>query len=302
MWAAVAACALLAGGAAQAESLRACAPPDTLSATQKDRLFRFGAVIKDELDKSGQRLALIARSGLDLSRFNTRYSHAGFSLKDSPDTPWAIRQLYYACDEKQPRIFDQGMLAFVMGMNEPTLGYVSVVLMPEAEAAAVERVALDKRTALQLLGATYSANAYAFSLRYQNCNQWVAEVMAAAGGGLVDDEGLAKPVLLRERAQGWLKAQGYTPLVLDVGWRPLMWATAFVPWLNNDDHPAQDQAQAVYRVSMPASLEGFVRQRMPQAQRLEFCHTERHVVVHRGWTPIAEGCVPGEGDTVVGLD
>ena len=214
-----------------------CDPPDTLSAEQKDKLFRFGAIIKAELEKSGQRLALIARSGTDLSRFGVRYSHAGFSLKNSPDTPWAVRQLYYACDQKQPLIFDQGMLGFLLGMNEASLGYVSVVLLPTAEAAEVEQAALDKRQSLQMLGATYSANAYPFSLQYQNCNQWVAEVLALAQGRLNDG---APP---REQAQAWLKGQGYTPSVMDVGWRPLMWAAYLVPWLHNDDHPAEDLAQ-----------------------------------------------------------
>ena len=296
----LAALASLCGTAAQATSLRACDPPDTLTAAQKDKIFSFGAVIKAELEKSGQRLALISRAGLDLGRFGVRYSHAGFSLKHSPDTPWAIRQLYYACDEKQPHIFDQGLLGFLLGMNEPGLGYVSVVFLPEADAAALERAALDKRQALQLLGATYSANAYPFSLQYQNCNQWVIEVMAAARGGLLEGQGGTPK--LRERAQGWLQAQGYIPSVIDVGWRPLMWATAFVPWLHNDDHPAGDQAQAIYRVSMPAAIENFVRTQVPGAQRLEFCHTERHVVVRRGWTPIAEGCVPEADDTVIAID
>ena len=273
-----------------------CDPPDTLSAEHKDKLFRFGAIIKAELEKSGQRLALIARSGTDLSRFGVRYSHAGFSLKNSPDTPWAVRQLYYACDQKQPLIFDQGMLGFLLGMNEASLGYVSVVLLPTAEAAEVEQAALDKRQALQMLGATYSANAYPFSLQYQNCNQWVAEVLALAQGRLNDG---APP---REQAQAWLKGQGYTPSVMDVGWRPLMWAAYLVPWLHNDDHPAEDLAQKIYRVSMPASIEAFVQARVPGATRVEFCHTEHHVVVHRGWTPIAQGCVAGEQDEVLVLD
>ena len=292
---------------AHAVSLRACDPPDTLTAAQKDKIFSFGAVIKAELEKSGQRLALISRAGLDLGRFGVRYSHAGFSLKHSPDTPWAIRQLYYACDEKQPHIFDQGMLGFLLGMNEPGLGYISVVLLPQAEAAELERAALDKQQALQLLGATYSANAYPYSLQYQNCNQWVMEVLAVARGRLLnrrlmDGEGRSGVPPLRERAQAWLQTQGYIPSVIDVGWRPLMWATAFVPWLHNDDHPAADQAQAIYRVSMPEAIENFVRTQVPGAQRLEFCHTERHVVVRRGWAPIAEGCIPEADDTVIALD
>ena len=50
--------------------------------------------------------------------------------------------------------------------------------------SALERAARDNRQALSLLGATYSANAYPFSLQYQNCNQWVAEMLAAAWGAL----------------------------------------------------------------------------------------------------------------------
>jgi hypothetical protein len=300
--------ATLASTSTHAGTLRACDPADALDAAQKDRLFRFGAAIKAELDKSGRRLALVARSGLDLARFGIRYSHAGFSLQGSLDTGWAVRQLYYACDEQEPRIFDQGMLAFVLGMNEPNIGYVSVLLLPEPEAAEIEQAVLDKRLALQLLGATYSANAYPFSLRYQNCNQWVVEVLAAARGRLHEADAPAgrlrggHPGSLRSRAQAWLQAQGYVPSVIDVGWRPLMWAAAFVPWLHNDDHPAEDQANKLYRVSMPAAIDAFMQAQLPDATRLEFCHNTRHVVVRRGGAPIAEGCVPGETDTVIALD
>jgi hypothetical protein len=281
---------------AQASTLRVCDPPAELDAAQKDKLFRFGGIVKAELENSGQRVALIARSGLDLARFGVRYSHAGFSLKGSADTPWAVRQLYYACDERLPRIFDQGMLAFVLGTNEPNLGYVSVVLLPPAEAAEVERRALDNRQALQLLGARYSANAYPFNPQYQNCNQWVVELLAMARGGLEDAE---QP---RERAQAWLKAQGYQPTVFDVGWRPLMWVSTWVPWLHDDDHPREDLALKRYLVSMPASIEAFVQTSLPGAERLEFCHNQRHVVVRRGWQPIADGCVAEPRDTVIPLD
>ncbi|MDP2004446.1 MAG: DUF2145 domain-containing protein [Rubrivivax sp.] len=300
--------AALACASAHAGTLRACDPADTLDAAQKDKLFRFGAAIKAELDRSGRRVALVARSGLDLARFGIRYSHAGFSLQASPDAPWAVRQLYYACDEQQPRIFDQGMLAFVLGMNAADIGYVSALLLPEADGAQIERAALDNGLALQLLGATYSANAYPFSLQYQNCNQWVVEVLAAARGRLQGADAPDSPLRapdqspLRARAQGWLQAQGYAPSVIDVGWRPMMWATWFVPWLHNDDHPEQDLADKRYRVSMPASIEGFMQAQVPGATRLEFCHNTRHVVVRRGGAPIAEGCVPGEADTVIPLD
>ena len=289
-----------------ASSTRYCDRQVEPTAAEKDRLFRFGAIIKTELEQSGRSVALVSRSGLDLSRFDVRYSHAGVSLKASPNTPWSVRQLYYACDEGKPRIFDEGISGFLLGTDDASLGYVSVVLLPPAESAALERAALDKRQALQFLGPAYSANAYPFSARYQNCNQWLIELLAAAWGPSgespdppADDPDRDDP---RERAQRWLREQGYAPSVLEVGSRLLMWFGAFIPWVHSDDHPRAEIEQKVYSVSMPASIEAFVRATVPQAERIEFCHTDRYAVVRRGWEPIAAGCRPEGQDTVIGLD
>ena len=297
-WVGVALCCVALGAwrVSEASALRFCDKQPELSADQQDKLIRFGAIVKAELEASGQNVALVSRSGLNLSRFGVRYSHAGLSLKASQNTPWSVRQLYYACDEQKPRIFDQGMSGFVMGTDDASTGYVSIVLLPEAEADELERAALDNRQALQLLGASYSANAYPFSLRYQNCNQWVMELLAAAWGHLGEVE---NP---RTQAQVWLKDQHYLPSVLDVGWRPLMWLGAFIPWVHGDDHPADDLAQSLYRVSMPASIEAFVRGAVPGATRIELCHTDRQVVIRHGWDSIPEGCQAGEQDAVLTLE
>lgn len=308
---ALAAAALLvcATSAAQATSLQYCDATPSLSAAQQDRLLRVSAVIKEELDRSGVGAALVARSGLNLGFFGHRYSHAGIGLRDSPASPWAVRQLYFSCDEKQPRIFDQGMPAFLMGTDDPALGYISVLLLPLQASAQIERVALDSRQALQLLGANYSANAHAFSARYQNCNQWLVELLAVAWGAhaeafapaaaLADD---LPPSAPRDAAQSWLKDAGYEPTVFALGWRPLLWLTAFSPFLNRDDHPEADLAQAQFRVSMPVAIEHFVRQRVPEATRIEICHTDKHVVVRRGWESIADGCVATAEDRVIELN
>ena len=293
----IALCGLLPWSAVcNAGALHYCDAPAPISADQKDKLLRFGAVIKTELEKSGQGLALIARSGLDLSRFGMRYSHAGFSLKDSQNAPWSVRQLYYACDERKPRIFDQGISGFLLGTNDPSIGYVSVVLLPPTATAALERAALDNRQALQLLGTTYSANAYAYGLQYQNCNQWVVELMAAAWGELDGADNL------RSEAQRWLKERSYVPSSFEVGSRVMMWLGGLIPWLHSDDHPPEDLDQQRYRVSMPASIEAFVQSTVPGATRIEFCHTDKVVVVRHGWELIPEGCVAGEQDEVIALD
>jgi hypothetical protein len=279
--------------AAQAGSYRFCDQPLELDAAQKDRLFRLGGVIKEALEQHATGgVALMSRSGLDLARFGHRFSHAGVSLKANTDTPWAVRQLYYACDEKRPRLFDQGISGFLLGTEDPKLGYVSVVFLPEAEAHRLEAAALDKRGALSLLAGVYSANAFAFSERYQNCNQWVAELLASAWSDT--------PIDSRTGAQEWLVQHGYQPSSFDIQHRWLLsLAMAFVPWLHHDDHPPEDLHEAKLRVSMPTAIEAFVREQVPQATRMEFCHNERHMVVRRGWEPIAEGCEPAPGDTVL---
>lgn len=284
--------------AAQAASTtsRFCDLSPTLSAAEQDRLLRFAAIAKAELESSGQRLAIVARSGLDLARFGQRYSHAGVSLKASDNGAWSVRQLYFACDEGAPRLFDQGLAGFVFGGADPKLGYLSIVTLPAEASAALERTAFDKPLALRLLAANYSANAYAFALDYQNCNQWLAELIAAAWAPLPDGDGL------RARAQAWLAQSGYRPTPIELRSRWLMAAAGFVPWVQVHDHPQEDLQALRFRISMPASIEAFVRERVPGAQRVELCHDGTRAVVRRGWVPIEAGCVAADGDRVIALN
>ena len=285
----------LGSGAGWAGSLGYCQGQTEPSAEAQDRLIQVAGIIKNELERSGHSLAIVSRSGLALQRLDQRYSHAGISLKASSNAPWSVRQLYYACDEQRPRIFDQGMTGFVLGAHDTSESYISIVLLPDAAAGALERAALDDAQALQLLGGTYSANAHAFSQRYQNCNQWLAELLATAWGPLPPGE------RAREGAQQWLRSEGYQPSVLKVGWQPLMWVAAALPWLHSDDHPAEDLAQAQFRVSMPKAIEAFVQARLPQASRMELCYSDQRVVLRRGWEPIAPGCQGTAEDQIITL-
>lgn len=282
----------LAAGLAQAGSLpHGCARAQNVTATQQDRLLRFTAVIRQVLADSGTPAALISRSGTDLSRFGLRYSHAAIALADGLDMPWAVRQLYYACAEGAPRLFDQGLAGFVAGSDDADLGYVSLVLLPPEAAAPLARATLDKPLALGLLNARYSANAYPFSTLFQNCNQWVAELIAAAGGGSAT----------REDAQAWLRREGYAPEPVHApGW--LMLAGRFVPWLHFSDHPDELLSAGAVQTSLPDSLEAFARHRWPAARRIEFCHGPQGILQREAGPPLATGCLPQPGDRVLPLD
>nr|WP_242478638.1 DUF2145 domain-containing protein [Rubrivivax gelatinosus] len=280
-----------------------CDRPPTLGALQQARLLQFSELIRRELAKADTGTALVARSGTDLGRFGIRYSHAALALRDNPLAPWAVRQLYYACDEARPRLFDQGLAGFVSGTDDAERGFVSVLLLPPEDGRAVQAAALDNPRALRLLGATYSANAYAWATRYQNCNQWVAELLADAWQPLADAwqplDGSSTP---RDQAQAWLRAQGYVPTPVAVGSHALVFAAQLVPYVHTGDHPLADLQALTMRVSLPASIEAFVQRRLPGAQRLEFCHAGGRAVLRRGGGPLDAACEAGPGDEVVALD
>jgi hypothetical protein len=296
---AVAALAFWACGSAWAGIPAFCARTTEISATDQDRVLRFAGVVKRELERSGGRVALVSRAGLDLSRFGLLYSHAGIALKDNPGSPWAVRQLYYACDESRPRLFDQGLAGFALGAEAPTRGHMSLVFLPGEDGALLEKAALDKPLALSLLAGRYSANAYAFGTRYQNCNGWVAELLASAWGRLDGGTGVREQA--REQAQAWLRAQGYRAGPLKVPSHAMMFAGQFVPLVHVNDHPVEDIHALALQVSVPASIEAFVHARAPGAQRVELCHDKERIVVHRGWEPLGAECRPMQGDEVIAL-
>ncbi|UXH76920.1 DUF2145 domain-containing protein [Roseateles amylovorans] len=270
-----------------------CDRPSDLNAIDQDRQLRLVAEVKRVLQQAGPAAALVSRSGTDLDRFNIRYSHAGLALRDSANGAWSVRQLYYACDESRPRLFDQGLTGFLMsaGKIEPTR--LSMVLLPPEPAQRLATLALDNRRALALLAPQYSANAYAFSTRYQNCNQWVAELMASAWSGEPPDD--------RPAAQQRLSALGYEPEAVRIPSHSLMFAAQFVPLVHLDDHPIDDLYALRMRVSTPASLEAFAHRLAPEAERVELCATADRLVVRRGWQPLDASCMPGAMDQIIAL-
>ena len=104
--------------AVHAESLHYCDDPPRLSAAEQGRLLSLAAVVRSVLAEAGDGAALVSRSGLALERLGQRYSHAGIALPENAGS-WSVRQLYYACDERVPRLYDQGLAGFVMGLADP---------------------------------------------------------------------------------------------------------------------------------------------------------------------------------------
>jgi hypothetical protein len=257
-----------------------------MSGAEADRMMAFGAQINEFLQQSGASTVIISRSGFDLSRFGLHYSHAGIGLPDADNHTWRVRQLYFDCDEERPRIYDQGILGFLAG-NEPNKpAFLSIVFLPTEQQAALRTATQDNSVALSLLSTAYSANAYAFSTQYQNCNQWVAEMLGFAWQDASADNAQVPP---RQQAQRWLKSMNYQPTDIPIQ-RWMLWLSLFAPRMHSDDHPAADLAHRVLKVSMPDALERFVHARVPGASRVEFCMKGGRVIVRHGWVPLPADC------------
>lgn len=264
-------------------------------ATEQDRQLQVVAVARRELVASGVDAALVSRSGTDLSRFQLQYSHSGLALKDSRNSPWSVRQLYYACDESRARLYDQGLAGFLLSAGKTAPIRLAIVTLPGEAGSRLAARALDNRLALALLSPRYSASAYAFATRYQNCNQWVAELMGFAWQPREDDASTPD----RAQAQRALRALGYDPTPVVVPSHAVMFAAQFVPLIHSDDHPLDDLYAMRLKVSTPAALEAFVQQRVPQAQRIELCATGGEIVVRRGWEPLPPDCRAAPGDEIL---
>ena len=148
----VLAAALVAGTPGAAAGLpRTCEEPDPPDAARVALALRVAAAVQRELARLQAPVAIVARAGLDLSLLGQRYSHAGVSLRDHPQGAWTVRQLYFACEEGRPRIFDQGLAAFVLGNDRQLklfgLGMAVAVLVD----ATVVRMILVPAT-MELLG------------------------------------------------------------------------------------------------------------------------------------------------------
>ena len=190
------------------------------------RAFDLALETRQALDESGAKVVILARAGQDLSKWGLSWSHAGLVVRDHPAGRWIVVHELNDCGTAESAVYDEGLANFFADFPIRWEGLI-VTPTPEVQEALLR--ALASGMATRLHEKSYNMVAYPFSSRYQNSNQWVLEVIAAALGG--------PAVGNRVQAQQWLRANGYVPTSLDIPALTRLGGRVFRANIAFDDHP-----------------------------------------------------------------
>jgi hypothetical protein len=209
--------------ATAAHAGRSCEPkaPDAIAVQRAMTLAEHTA---QALDASGAQVVLLARAGQDLRRYGLHYSHFGLAYREG--SSWRVAHKLNQCGSARAAIYRQGLGEFFL---DDMFEYEAGVVVPTPSAQAKLLPALsDNRRLAQLNTPAYSMVAYPWAQTYQQSNQWALETFA-----MTQDPAAAT----RERAQAWLRMQGYEPTTLHLSAFTRLGARMTAANVAFDDHP-----------------------------------------------------------------
>lgn len=214
----------------------------------------------------GVDVAILARGGQDLSRYGLRHSHLAFAVRED-DGSWRTVHLLNHCKSPHSTLYREGLSNFIGETGTHTDLRVGVPT-PALRAALKTMLTAPGIQAKALHEPRYSVVAYPFSAEYQNSNQWVLEVLAAAIAQSRDGTLLVR----RAQVQAWLKEQRYEPSALHIGVGKRLGARFFAANAATTDHPASERISGNYSVVTVESVFDFLQKRGLLAQETSVAH------------------------------
>ena len=200
--------------------------------------------VQAQLSRGTAAVAIVGRIGMDLSEYKVTYTHAGIAFK-AAGQPWRIAHLLNGCGTATSDLWTEGLGNFFL---DDLHSYDAVLMLPPPAVQQRLLQAVQSTTAVRALhNPAYSMVAYPFALKYQNSNEWVLEMVAAA---------LSKDIAItsREQSQSWLKLAGYQPAEMRITPLKRLGARMFKASVAFDDHPNElrfsDRIQTVTVDSM----------------------------------------------------
>jgi hypothetical protein len=204
--------------------------------------------VKTSLDNAGAQVALVGRVGRDMSEHGLRYSHVGIALREEESGKWMVLHELNQCGTHQSDLFDEGLGNFFL---DDMFAYDALLAIPSPEVQ--QKLLQTARSVMvrQVHQPHYSLIAQAFSTKYQNSNQWVLELLAAA---------MAPEGTVRDRltAQGWLQQAQYQPSAIRISQTKRLGAKLFAANIYFDDHSSEEWIAARYQTVTVESVVAFL--------------------------------------------
>ena len=182
----------------------------------------------ERLTRTGADVVVIARAGQDLSEYGIRYSHLGFAYREErgKNAVWRVVHKLNECGTAHASLYRQGLGEFFL--DDPWQYEAAIVVLAPQTQAHLRALLVDNAAVARLDTPAYSVVAYPWSSRYQQSNQWAIETLA-----LAEDP----QATTRERAQAWLRLQGYEPTTLHLSAFKRLGARLTRANVAFDDHP-----------------------------------------------------------------
>ncbi|HEX6362266.1 MAG TPA: DUF2145 domain-containing protein [Albitalea sp.] len=220
------------------------------------KAMRMAYKTREFLERARPQVALVGRVGSNLEEHGLRYTHAGAILRDHPAGPWLFVHELNVCATDRSALFDEGLVNFYL---DDLFAFEAVVIVPSPALQSRLLQVLGSPTANALHRPDYSMIANPFSVRYQNSNQWLLEVIAAA----LEPEGRVRD---RVQAQEALARRGFQPDEIRV--KPLQRLGAAFTRANVhfDDHDELESRSGRYRVVTVRSIVRFLERVDPDVK------------------------------------
>lgn len=237
-------------------------PPTTVAA-----MFDMAAITADTLDALPDvDVAIAARGGQDLSKYGLRHSHLAFLVRND-QAGWDVVHLLNRCKTDSSDLYREG-LANLVGESSITTDLRVGIPTPAVRAALKPLLTGAAAQARALHQPRYSMLAYPGSSEYQNSNQWILEVTAAAMAQAEDGTTLGN----RDAALAWLKRKDYQPTRMHIGIGKRLGARFFADNVAVSDHPASERISGNYSVVTVESTFDFLHRSGALERELSIPH------------------------------
>ena len=213
--------------------------------------------IESYLNETNPAVALLARVGSDVSKYNMRYTHLAFALRHPSNGEWGVIQLLNTCATSTSRIYEQGLGNFLLD-NLLSLDVKMIVPTQDVQKKLAAVLASDK--VISFHNKNYSMIAYPFSTQYQQSNQWVLELLVSALFGAND----------RQAAQEYLKATAFTPTLISISGFSKLGANIFKKNVSFNDHPYHENTEKKYSVVTVDSVVDYLKKQNSLSTEKEF--------------------------------